>query len=80
MKEYTIKLATVLGDDETRDTLFFQYLDEYSIEYKILDEKEFDYPIVEYKSGPIALRNMMMERFGFDRSEIEEEYPYLFIS
>jgi hypothetical protein len=77
MKEYTIKLPTVLGEDEVTDSLFFQYLDEYSIEYKILEESEMGYPVVEYKSGPIALRNMMMERFGFEREEIEAEYPHL---
>jgi hypothetical protein len=77
MKEFKIKLTTVMGEDDLTDSLFLQYLDEYSISYKILDEKELGYPVVEYTSGPISLRNMMMERFGFEREDISENYPFL---
>lgn len=77
MKEYKIKLTTVMGEDDVTDSLFIQYLDEYSISYKILAEKELGYPVVEYISGPIALRNMLMERFGFEREDIFENYPFL---
>jgi hypothetical protein len=78
MKLVTIKIQTVLGENEDFDALFFQYLDEYSIEYKILPTEEDEkYPMVEYNSGPIALNNMLRERFGYDRYEIEEKYPEL---
>lgn len=76
MKLTTITIQTVLGENEDFDTLFFQYLDEYSIEYKVLPTDEDEkYPLVEYTSGPIALCNMLRERFGYDRYEIEEKYP-----
>lgn len=78
MKLTTITIQTVLGENEDFDTLFFQYLDEYSIEYKVLPMNEDEkYPLVEYTSGPIALGNMLRERFGYDRYEIEEKYPDL---
>ncbi len=77
MKLTTITIQTVLGENEDFDTLFFQYLDEYSIEYKVLPTDDEKYPLVEYTSGPIALGNMLRERFGYDRYEIEEKYPEL---
>lgn len=77
MKLTTITIQTVLGENEDFDTLFFQYLDEYSIEYKVLPTGDEKYPLVEYTSGPIALGNMLRERFGYDRYEIEEKYPEL---
>lgn len=78
MKLITIKIQTVLGENEGFDNLFFQYLEEYSIDRKILPIEEGEkYPEVEYTSGPIALSNMLRERFGYDRYEIEERYPEL---
>ena len=78
MKLITIKIQTVLGENEEFDSLFFQYLDEYSIDHKILPLEEGEkYPTVEYTSGPIALSNMLRERFGRDRYEIESEFPEL---
>jgi len=78
MKLITIKIQTVLGENEEFDNLFFQYLEEYSIDRKILQIEEGEkYPEVEYTSGPIALSNMLRERFGYDRYEIEEKYPEL---
>jgi hypothetical protein len=78
MKLITIKIQTVLGENEEFDDLFFQYLEEYSIDRKILPIGEGEkYPEVEYTSGPIALSNMLRERFGYDRYEIEEKYPEL---
>jgi hypothetical protein len=35
------------------------------------------YPMVEYTSGPIALNNMLKERFGYDGYEIAEKFPEL---
>ena len=74
----TIKIQTVLGENEEFDNLFFQYLDEYSIDRRILqiDEGE-QYPMVEYTAGPIALGNMLRERFGYDRYEIASNFPEL---
>jgi hypothetical protein len=78
MKLVTIKIQTVLEENEDFDALFFQYLDEYSIEHKVLPTEDNEkYPMVEYTSGPIALGNMLRERFGYDRYEIEEKYPEL---
>ena len=78
MKLVTIKIQTVLGENEEFDSLFFQYLEEYSIDRKILPLGEGEkYPMVEYTSGPIALSNMLRERFGHDRYEIEEKFPEL---
>lgn len=78
MELITITIQTVLGENEEFDTLFFQYLDEYSIDRKIMPLMEGEkYPTVEYTSGPIALNNMLRERFGYDRYEIEEKFPEL---
>lgn len=78
MELVTIKIQTILGENKEFDALFFQYLDEYSIEYNMLPmEDDEKYPMVEYTSGPIALNNMLRERFGYDRYEIEEKYPEL---
>lgn len=74
----TITIQTVLGENEEFDTLFFQYLDEYSIDRNILPLSGGEqYPLVEYTSGPIALNNMLRERFGYDRYEIAEKFPEL---
>jgi hypothetical protein len=78
MELITITIQTVLGENEEFDTLFFQYLDEYSIDRKIMPLSEGEqYPMVEYTSGPIALSNMLKERFGYDRYEIAEKFPEL---
>lgn len=74
----TITIQTVLGENEEFDTLFFQYLDEYSIDRKVMPLEEGEkYPTVKYTSGPIALNNMLRERFGYDRYEIAEKFPDL---
>ncbi len=77
MKIVTIVKETVIGTNETQDKLFFDYCDEYSIEYKILEEKKTEYPQVEFKSGPVALSNMLKERFGYSQEEIGEEFPHV---
>lgn len=82
----TIAVPTVLNENADADKAFFEYLDEYSIAHKILDEDEkidyaaFNlegYPLVEYKGGVISLSNMLKERFGYTKEEIEEHYPEL---
>jgi len=77
MKIVTIIKETVIGDNERQDKLFFEYCDEYSIEHKIVKEnlETSSYPEVEFKSGPIALSNMLKERFGYTQEEIFEEFP-----
>ena len=78
MKLITITIQTALGENEEFDSLFFQYLEEYAIDRNILPTEEGEaYPMVEYTSGPIALSNMLRERFGYDRHEIESEFPEL---
>lgn len=78
METVTITIQTVLGENEDFDTLFFQYLDEYSIDRKVIPLSEGEqYPFVEYTSGPIALNNMLRERFGYDRYDIAEKFPEL---
>ena len=79
MKLITIRIQTVLFDDPNIDKLFYEYLDEYSITSKFVIEPPIvgEYPEVDYTGGPIALRNMLKERFGYEREEIELEYPEL---
>jgi hypothetical protein len=73
-----IKVETVLGENESMDKMFFEYLDEYSITHK-MDEAKGDNgcPIVEYEGGPISLYNMLKEKFGMEREDIEQSYPQL---
>lgn len=73
-----IKVETVIGTNDNIDSLFFEYLDEYSISYKVMEENGNNgYPIIEYEGGPISLKNMLMEKFGMDRDEIDQNYPLL---
>lgn len=74
----TIKVQTVLNENEDFDRLFFEYLDEYSIDHKIIESEE-KYPIVEFTGGAISLCNMLKERFGYTNEEIKETYPELVI-
>lgn len=73
-----IEVQTVLNENEDFDRLFFEYLDEYSIDHKVLESGE-KYPMVEFSGGVIALTNMLKERFGYTRNEIEETFPELVI-
>ena len=75
----TIKVETVLGENEDFDKAFFDYLDEYSIEYKISEEpnESHSWPLVEYTGGPISLKSMLKERFGMELNEMQELYPEL---
>lgn len=73
-----IEVQTVLNENEDFDKLFFEYLDEYSIEHKVL-ESEGKYPMVEFTGGIISLNNMLRERFGYTKEEIEEAFPELVI-
>jgi hypothetical protein len=79
----TITLITLLGENEEIDKLFYEYLDMYSIIY--YEEKNQDplepalYPTISYTGGPIALINMLTERFGYEKEEIQEEFPMLII-
>jgi hypothetical protein len=74
----TIKVQTVLNENEDFDRLFFEYLDEYSIDHKVIESEE-KYPMVEFTGGIISLSNMLKERFGYTNEEIKETYPELVI-
>jgi hypothetical protein len=75
-KIVTIKAETVLGENEDFDKSFFDYLGEYSISHKVLElDENQKWPTVEYTGGPIALSNMLKERFGLSQEEIEVTYP-----
>jgi len=75
LNKVRVKVETVLGE-ENMDSLFFSYLDEYSIEHKITEDVgESGFPMVEYTGGPVALTNMLMEKFGMDKQDINQIYP-----
>lgn len=74
-KFVTVKVDTVLGENEEFDKSFFEYLDEYSISHKILESEGGQWPSVEYTGGPLAITNMLKERFGMEEIEIDVEYP-----
>ena len=71
----TIEVPTVLNENEIADKIFYDYLEEYSIEHKVVNEEE--YPLVEYTGGVISLSNMLREKFGYTKEEIQEYYPQL---
>jgi hypothetical protein len=75
---HTIEIETVLGDNDEFDNAFIAYLDEYSIDYKIGQNGESGYPNVKYTGGPIALSNMLRERFGLDNDDIRNLCPQLY--
>jgi len=75
-KFITIKTETIIGENENIDKSFFEYLDEYSISHKILEERgEQGWPVIEYTGGPIALGNMLSEKFGMNNQDIIQSYP-----
>ena len=79
MTTVKIKQETVIGETPEFDKVFFEYLDEYSITYKVLEEKgEFGYPLVEYEGGPISLGNMLREKFGLGVEDIAQNHPEIF--
>jgi hypothetical protein len=71
----TVKVETVLGENEEFDKSFFEYLEEYSISHKVLEKDENQWPTVEYTGGPLSITNMLKERFGVSEDEIDELYP-----
>ena len=71
----TIEVPTVLNENEIADKIFYDYLEEYSISHKVVNEEE--YPLVEYTGGVISLSNMLREKFGYTKEEIQEYYPQL---
>ena len=76
--EHTIEVETVLGENDEFDNSFYAYLDEYSIHYVIGDLGDSGFPIVKYTGGPIALCNMLRERFGLEDHDIQELYPNIY--
>lgn len=83
-----IAVPTVLNESESIDKGFFEYLDEYSIAHRVIDDSEIElndysqfklegYPLVEYTGGVISLTNMLRERFGYTKEEIADNYPEL---
>lgn len=73
-----INAETIIGENEEMDKMFLEYLEEYSITQKPTEEKgENGYPVVEYEGGPISLKNMLAEKFGMEREEIQQLYPQL---
>ena len=75
-KFVTVKVDTVLGENDELDKAFFEYLDEYSISHKVLESEEGgQWPQVEYTGGPLSITNMLKERFGMEEIEIDEMYP-----
>lgn len=75
-KLITIQLPTIWGYDSEQDKYFTDYLDEYSIAHTIL-ETESEFPVIEYTGGPVSLSNMLQEKFGYNLSEIRQEFPEL---
>ena len=71
----TVTVDTVLGENNEFDKSFFDYLDEYSISHKILENEDGQWPSVEYTGGPLSITNMLRERFGMNDKEINEMYP-----
>lgn len=71
----TVTVDTVLGENNEFDKSFFEYLDEYSISHKILENEDGQWPSVEYTGGPLSITNMLRERFGMNDKEINEMYP-----
>lgn len=78
-KEIKIRVETRYGEDPLIDSHFTRYLDEYSISWSIVlaEHTESGWPVIEYIGGPISLTNMLMERFGYSREEIESAFPQI---
>lgn len=75
----TVRLETVLGEDEDYDKIFYDYLGVYGISHKIVNEvsESIKYPEVEYTGGEVEIKHMLTEKFGFNREDFESLYPDL---
>jgi len=75
----TVRLATILGEDEDYDKIFYDYLEVYGISHKIVKEvdESIKYPEVEYTGNEIEIKNMLTEKFGYTREDFESLYPDL---
>lgn len=67
-----ITIKTLIGIDEEIDRMFLEYLDQYSITHTVLGEISPGGTEVEYEGGAIALRSMLLERFGYEIDEVRE--------
>ena len=79
-KIISIEVETIFGQDADQDRLFTDYLEEYSISYKVIESESpsaSGWPRIQYTGGPISLRNMLQEKFGFFPLEISSEFPEL---
>ena len=73
-----VEIETIINQNKDFDDLFFEYLDEYSISHKITEEiGEFGYPVIEYTGGPVSLSNMLKEKFGMDKEDINKKFPQI---
>jgi hypothetical protein len=75
----TVRLATILGEDEDYDKIFYDYLEVYNISHKVVKESDETnkYPEVEYTGNEMEIKNMLTEKFGFNREDFESLYPDL---
>ena len=75
----TVRLETVLGEDEDYDKIFYDYLEVYGNSHKIVKESDETnkYPEVEYTGNEMEIKNMLTEKFGYTREDFESLYPDL---
>jgi|LauGreStaDraftv2_3_1035109.scaffolds.fasta_scaffold164096_1 hypothetical protein len=75
----TVRLATVIGEDEDYDKIFYDYLEVYGISHRVVKEsdKSNKYPEIEYTGNETEIKHMLTEKFGFSREDFESLYPDL---
>ncbi len=79
-KLVTIELQTVFGKDSRQDKYFTDYLEEYSIVWRVVEDENRaadTWPVLQYMGGPISLTNMLREKFGFTHDEIATQFPQI---
>jgi hypothetical protein len=79
-KLVTIELQTVFGQDQRQDKYFTDYLEEYSIVWRVVEDETRSadtWPMLQYMGGPISLTNMLREKFGFTHDEIATQFPQI---
>lgn len=79
-KLVTIEVETVFGKNQREDKYFTDYMEEYSIVWQLIETEtptQSGWPLMQYTGGPISLKNMLREKFGFTQEEVLSSFPQI---
>lgn len=72
-----VEIDTVIGEDASMDAIFYEYLAQNEITFNIISEEEQAWPTVQYTGSALALKEMLIEKFGLNLEDIKTLYSDL---